>query len=151
MAQPYGTEQNLADTIGTDLKTAVSTLSGSTASEIYTRARKFADTEIDMALGNQWDITSFSSSIESINMLSDLLTAYHLFARRHVAGQDAQAYRDQADLLLARIQSGEYDLDGATRVAATNANVGMSYAVDDTGPAFSGYDPDTEADRSGDW
>ncbi|MCC7539232.1 MAG: DUF1320 family protein [Deltaproteobacteria bacterium] len=155
MSAPYGTLARIQTMLGADLTLKLTTLDAtSVPADVYAQAREAADSEIEVALGQAYPppyagLSDVPPTHKLIQRISDLLTCANLFEARHPEGDDAKTYRTRAETLLARILSGEYELDGVPKASATDGRVGVSTAyVEGNEPLFAGYDADG-VDRCG--
>jgi phage gp36-like protein len=149
MAHPYTSDAQIENHMGTDLQVALATLDSTTdAVDVLADAREDAENEIDAALAQVYTVpfATTPSTPGVVVTMAKALTAHYLLLKRHP--KLAKGYRENADRLLERLLSGDYEIPGAARVDASEGTVGI--AVSATEPAFVGLDDDGE-DRMGDW
>ena len=136
----YSSEAALQEFLGADLVSALGGLSGSTASDVITRALEDAYTELDAALGQTYTVpfAAYPSTPRIIHQLANLLGAYYLLLKRHPAAEETKAFRARADDLIEALQKGTYEVPGASKVAADKGARGAKVVAAD--PVFGGQD-----------
>jgi phage gp36-like protein len=151
MAHPYGTQAELENRLGPDLRRRLSEREGGNVANVLAAAREDADRLIDAALGQRYSVPfeSAPDTPDVINTLSNMLAAANLLLWKFPQSELRTELEKKAAEILEALRTGDSEVGGsAVPVPSTSGASGLAYSGAE--PVFAGLTSQGR-DRTGGW